>query len=206
MQKGSWKRLFDLFVSSLLLIASVPVLLLVGIGVLLTSGWPIIFTQTRLGKNKQPFTVYKFRTMINGAEKKQTKLMTRNIAPSPMFKIEHDPRYTQLGYFLAHTGIDELPQLVNVIKNEMSLVGPRPLPIREGNKLDRSWNRRWQVLPGLFSEWVLSPRRYESLASWKKLELETIQHDSITYDFSLLVRVLVRQGRILLKILPTLFT
>ena len=145
-------------------------------------GSPIIFKQKRTGKNSKTFTIYKFRTMVKNAEllrsKKQNQLAKLNYAPQPMFKISNDPRFVKFGKFLSHTGLDELPQLVNVIKGEMSLVGPRPLPVNEANslkKIDANWYFwRHQVKPGLFSLWVLDDKRHQSLKTWKKLERKTL--------------------------------
>lgn len=143
--------------------------------------------------------------MHGGADLEQNKLLSRNIAPSPMFKVIQDPRFTRFGYFLSRTGIDELPQLFNVLNNNMSLVGPRPLPIKEGNALAMDWSWRWQVKPGLFSYWVLSPNRYESLKKWKELELQTIQIQSVKEDFDVIVRILMQQIRSLFYYLPNIF-
>lgn len=199
------KRMFDLLVGTSLLLCAVPVLLLTGIAVLITSGWPIVYSQPRLGKNKQVFTLYKFRTMKVGAENTQKQLAKLNIAPAPMFKLKKDPRFTSIGYYLSHTGLDELPQLINVLKNDMSLVGPRPLPIAEGKALKEDWNWRWQVKPGLFSYWVLSPKRYQGLDTWKELELQTIQIQSLKDDINVIFQILKQQFYSLFRYLPNIF-
>ena len=120
--------------------------------------------------------------MVKNAEALRSKnikqLSSLNYAPQPMFKIDEDPRFIKFGKFLSHSGLDELPQLINIIKGDMSLVGPRPLPTDEANKLkkiDPNWYLwRHQVKPGLFSLWVLDNQRHQSLQAWKKLEKETL--------------------------------
>ncbi len=199
------KRMFDLLVGTTLLLCAIPVLLLVGITILLATGWPILYSQQRLGKNKQVFTLYKFRSMRVGAENQQKQLSKINIAPTPMFKLEKDPRFTSIGYYLSHTGIDELPQLINVLKNDMSLVGPRPLPIAEGKALKDDWSWRWQVKPGLFSYWVLSPDRYQSLEKWKQLEKKTVQITNPHVDGILMLTILKRQILSLAHYFPNIF-
>jgi lipopolysaccharide/colanic/teichoic acid biosynthesis glycosyltransferase len=186
---SSWqKRIFDCYVALLGLILLWPLFLLVSAAVFLSSGWPIFFFQKRMGIQKKHFLLIKFRTMLPNAEKKRSSLLKKNEAPWPMFKLQRDPRYTKIGKFLSRTGIDELPQLINILKGEMSVVGPRPLPIYEAEKLPTSWNFRYQVKPGIISEWVVSSSRYVSLAAWKKLELKTLQQGSWEYDFDLMLR------------------
>lgn len=199
------KRLLDLLIGTSLILCSVPVLLITGFTIAITSGWPIIYSQPRLGKKKQVFTLYKFRTMRVGADSKQKQFSKFNIAPSPMFKLVKDPRLTSIGYYLSHTGIDELPQLINVLKNDMSLVGPRPLPIAEGKALKEDWNWRWQVKPGLFSYWVLSPNRYKNIRIWKQLEYQTISISSISGDLQVIARVLTQQIRSVFNYIPNMF-
>lgn len=199
------KRMFDLLVGTSLLICAIPVMVLTGTAIVIASGWPFFYSQPRLGKNKQVFTLYKFRTMRVGAENSQEQFSKLNIAPAPMFKLKKDPRFTSIGYYLSHTGLDELPQLINVLKNEMSLVGPRPLPIAEGKALKEDWNWRWQVKPGLFSYWVLSPKRYQSLDTWKELELQTIQIQSLKDDINVIFQILKQQFYSLFRYLPNIF-
>ena len=199
------KRSFDLVVGSCLLLISFPTLLFFSFVQLLSSGWPIFYSQKRLGRNKKIFTLYKFRTMRIGADLEQKALQKQNIAPLPMFKIVNDPRFTRLGYFLSRTGLDELPQLINVLKNDMSLVGPRPLPVKEGNALSVDWHWRWQVKPGLFSYWVLSDKRYKSLEKWKHLEKQTVQISTTTESLRVIIQILKQQTRALFHYLPNIF-
>jgi len=199
------KRVFDLLVGTSLLLCAMPAIVLTGTVIVIASGWPVFYSQPRLGKNKQVFTLYKFRTMKIGADSRQKQFSKLNIAPAPMFKLKKDPRFTSIGYYLSHTGLDELPQIFNVLKNDMSLVGPRPLPIAEGKALKDDWNWRWQVKPGLFSYWVLSPHRYQSLEKWKQLEKETIQISNLQADCILMVKILSRQVKSLVDYFPSIF-
>lgn len=130
----------------------------------------------------------KFRTMRHDAEKLKKGLLNKNEAPSPMFKMKNDPRFTKIGKILSTTGLDELPQLLHIIKGTMSLVGPRPLPVSEAKKLPSSWDFRYEVKPGLISEWALSGKRYASLNDWKMLEKETLKKDSLGYEVSLIYK------------------
>lgn len=189
----SWeKRCFDIVLGTLLFVSVLPILGLAALWVLSSDGGPVMFKQKRVGKNKQSFTILKIRTMIKDAEKAKKKLLHLNQAPSPMFKIFNDPRFIKGGRFLSATGIDELPQLLNVIKGEMSLVGPRPLPVAEANKLDKSWQFRFQVKPGLFSEWTADERRHKSLKDWKQLEMNTLhKNPNLFNDLNYLIKTVL---------------
>jgi lipopolysaccharide/colanic/teichoic acid biosynthesis glycosyltransferase len=157
----------------------------------------VIFKQKRLGKNKKVFTIYKIRTMKKGSEKLRNKLGKINEAPSPMFKAKNDPRFLPIGKVLSKFGLDELPQLVNIIRGEMSLIGPRPLPVDEAEKLDETWNFRYTVKPGILSFWALSASRYDSLNAWKQLEKETLEIQNISTEIKLLFiainQIIIRQ-------------
>ncbi len=169
-----------------MLFFSSPVMLLSITLVFIMSGTPIFYLQKRAGKNKKPFKIIKFRTMYPGAENDQKLYKYLNQAPEPMFKIKNDPRFTKVGKWLSKTGLDELPQLFNVIRGEMSLVGPRPLPIREADQLTKDWDFRFLVNPGIFSQWTLDDSRHESLEIWKVLENETLLFSrKISNDFIL---------------------
>lgn len=190
------KRSFDLILSLILLMISGPLILIISILICLTMGSPIIFQQKRWGKNKKTFTLFKFRTMKIEAEKLQKKLLHLNQAPAPMFKIFDDPRYLGIGKFLAKTGFDELPQLINIIKGEMSFVGPRPLPVKEAKKLNQknqSWNFRWQVKPGIFSYWSLSSQRHQSLKKWQALEKMTLTEGGLIFEIKMIGQTLLKQ-------------
>ncbi len=141
-----------------------------------------IFKQKRTGKNGKYFIMYKFRTMIPGAENKRKSYIHLNEADGPVFKIRNDPRYTTIGKFLARTGIDELPQLINVIKGEMSLVGPRPLPISESKQLSPKDRQRLLVKPGIVSEWVVLGTHKLKFSQWMKLDEEYIKQATLKKD------------------------
>jgi lipopolysaccharide/colanic/teichoic acid biosynthesis glycosyltransferase len=148
------KRGLDIVVSAILLVLLAPLLLLVAILIKVTSPGPVLFIQNRVGYNKRRFKVYKFRTMTPGAEHKIKELEHLNEVSGPAFKIKNDPRITPVGKLLRKTSIDELPQLFNVLKGDMSLVGPRPLPERDYAGFNQDWQRRrFSVRPGITCLW-----------------------------------------------------
>ena len=161
-------------------------------------GSPIFFTQLRSGKNKKPFAIYKFRTMHKSAEKLRYLLNTKNEAPFPMFKMENDPRFVGIGKWLSQIGFDELPQLVNVLTGDMSLIGPRPLPVAEADLLDQSWDFRYSVRPGIFSEWIVDKKRHVSLNEWQRIEKKSLSSASLWLDIFLIWRIICK---LLLKML-----
>lgn len=197
---GFLKYPIDLIFSLLILSVLLPAFVIFYPFLIHQIGYPIIFKQQRTGKNGKSFTIYKFRTMVKNAEslrlRKQKQLAKLNYAPQPMFKIGDDPRFIKFGKFLSHTGLDELPQLVNVIKGEMSLVGPRPLPVNEAKSLktiDPDWHKwRHQVKPGLFSLWVLNDKRHHSLQNWKKLEKDTLTLN-LSQQYLIIVKIVIIQ-------------
>ena len=189
---SSWqKRAFDFSMSVIIVLAATPLLCLIIIVIYITSGSPVIFTQKRLGKDKKIFILYKFRTMHSDAEKVRKKLQNLNEAPLPMFKIKNDPRFTLFGKTLSNFGLDELPQLFNILKNEMSLVGPRPLPLNEANNLPAKWDIRYEVKPGVFSYWTLSHKRYESLATWLALDRKQLKFGSTIEDLLIITKTMI---------------
>ena len=148
------KRVVDFVLSAVFLVLLVPLFVLVGILIGLTSQGPVFFVQDRVGHNKRRFRMYKFRTMKKEAEILQEELEGLNEAEGPVFKINNDPRITKIGKILRKTSIDELPQLVNVLKGDMSLVGPRPLPLRDYRRFQKNWQkRRVSVKPGITGLW-----------------------------------------------------
>ena len=186
------KRLFDLVISGLGLILSSPLILVISLMIMITSGRPIFYLQKRSGRRNRHFALYKFRTMYPGAHKRQWFYRGQNQAPEPMFKIFNDPRFVGVGRWLSKTGLDELPQLFNVLKGEMSLVGPRPLPVKEAQQLPSDWQFRSEVRPGIFSYWTLSASRHKSLAAWKKLDLQTLSKGNISADLRLILTTILR--------------
>jgi len=174
-------------------LVSLPLIIFISIIIFFTAGSPVFYLQKRSGLNKKPFTIYKFRTMELNASDKQSKLQHLNQAPKPMFKIHNDPRFVGVGRWLSNTGLDELPQLLNIIKGEMSLVGPRPLPTPEASKLSKKWDFRFLVKPGLFSYWTLDDRRHDSLESWMELEVQTIGIKNVSENVLVIKKTLYRQ-------------
>ncbi len=176
--------------AALVFLAALPIFAVISLWIFLDDGGPIFFHQKRMGHQKKPFVLWKFRTMKHGADGTKKKLLAANEAPSPMFKIGNDPRYTRVGKFLSRVGFDELPQLWNILKGEMSLVGPRPLPIEEAQTLPKTWDFRYIVKPGIISEWAISPLRYQSLKKWSYLEKDTLRQGSWRYDLELFWRTI----------------
>jgi exopolysaccharide biosynthesis polyprenyl glycosylphosphotransferase len=190
---GSWpvfvKRLIDCFGSAVALILLAPVLLVVGLLVKFTSEGPVFFRQTRVGLNKRMFSIYKFRTMIADAEKVQDQLLSMNEMTGPVFKIKHDPRVTPLGRILRNTSIDELPQLLNVLKGEMSLVGPRAMSLRDYELFDNDWHRRrFSVKPGITCLWQVKGRNSIPFEQWMELDLQYIDKWSLWLDLKILAQ------------------
>jgi len=182
------KRLADIFISVLALVIFSPIFLVTAIGIKLTSPGPIFFTQERLGINKRRFRVSKFRTMVPDAEKKQADLEALNEQEGPVFKIKKDPRITPIGRFLRKSSIDELPQLFNVLKGDMSLVGPRPLPVCDYNGFDEDWHRRrFSVRPGITCLWQVTGRSDISFEEWMELDMEYIDNWSLWMDLKILL-------------------
>jgi lipopolysaccharide/colanic/teichoic acid biosynthesis glycosyltransferase len=157
----------------------------------LTSPGPVSFDQKRIGLNKKPFRMLKFRTMVVDAERQQAALELFNEAAGPAFKINGDPRITPIGKFLRMFSIDELPQLINVIKGEMSLVGPRPLPLRDYAGFSEDWHRRRvSVRPGITGLWQVDCRDHSSFDEWVKLDLEYIDKWSFVLDFQIMLKTI----------------
>ncbi|MGH8095431.1 MAG: sugar transferase [Chthoniobacterales bacterium] len=174
-----------------LIVFAIP-MLIVAIGIRLTSKGPVIFKQERAGKNGKPFVMYKFRSMSSDAEMRRAELMPFNQMEGPVFKIDIDPRITPLGRWLRRTSMDELPQLFNVLQGQMSLVGPRPLPIYEVEKFENTaQRRRLSVKPGLTCLWQISGRnQVRDFRDWVKLDLEYIDRWSLGLDFQILLRTI----------------
>lgn len=172
----------------LLLVLFSPLFLILFFLVKLNSKGPFIFKQKRLGKDKKPFYIYKIRTMVDSAEDLKSKIYHLNEADGPVFKIHNDQRYTKIGKRLAHTGLDELSQLINIIKGEMSFIGPRPLPVDEANKVPKIYERRFSVLPGLSSLWVVKGTDHSNFNKWMELDLEYVEKRNYIYDFKIILK------------------
>jgi len=186
------KQLID-FVGAMILLSvfSLPILI-AAIAIKLTSPGPIFFRQQRSGLNGKPFTMFKFRTMVTNAEQLKQELAVLNEMSGPVFKITNDPRVTRIGHWLRKFSIDEFPQLLNVLRGEMSLVGPRPLPIDEVARFDDlAHRRRLSVKPGLTCLWQVSGRNNVSdFKDWVRLDLEYIDNWSLWLDFKILWRTI----------------
>ena len=185
------KRLIDFSVSLLLLILLAPVLLATAIAIKLSSDGPVFFVQERVGLGKRRFPLYKFRTMVADAEQRLAELARYNEVSGPVFKIKRDPRITRIGEFLRKTSVDELPQLINVLKGDMSLVGPRPLPVRDYGGFTQHWHRRrFSVRPGITCLWQVGGRNSIPFERWMELDMEYIDHWSLLLDLKILVKTI----------------
>jgi exopolysaccharide biosynthesis polyprenyl glycosylphosphotransferase len=190
------KRVLDVAGAASGLLVLSPLLVLCAVLIRLSGPGPVLFTQTRYGYNRRRFRMYKFRTMVADAEKLQASLESRNEAAGPIFKIRHDPRITPLGRFLRKTSIDELPQLFNVLTGEMSLVGPRPMSVRDVSLFtEAALMRRFSMKPGLTCLWQISGRSNTTFDRWIELDLAYIDNWSLTLD-----------ARILLKTVPVVMS
>jgi lipopolysaccharide/colanic/teichoic acid biosynthesis glycosyltransferase len=181
----------DISGSVLLIIGLSPVLLLISILIKLTSKGPIVFKQSRVGLRGRQFSLYKFRTMIVDAEKLKKDLEAENEMDGPVFKIKDDPRVTKIGRFLRRTGLDELPQLFNILKGEMSLIGPRP-PLPSETVQYKRWQlRRLSIKPGLSCFWQIKPDRNNiKFEKWMELDLAYIDNWSLRLDFIILLKTI----------------
>jgi exopolysaccharide biosynthesis polyprenyl glycosylphosphotransferase len=183
------KRFIDCILSAMLLILLAPLFLVVAILVKLTSPGPIFFSQARVGLNKRQFNMYKFRTMVSNAEQLQEQLAQMNEMSGPAFKIKHDPRVTPLGRALRKSSIDELPQFLNVLLGDMSLVGPRAMSMRDYKLFDQDWQRRrFSVKPGITCLWQVAGRSSLPFDKWMELDMQYIDKWSLWLDLKILVR------------------
>ena len=192
------KRAFDVVVGAAALVALSPLLLLAALLVKSTSRGPVFFRQPRVGRNRRVFGMVKFRTMVADAEQQRSALQGLNDANGILFKIIRDPRLTSVGPLLRRTSIDELPQLINVLRGEMSLIGPRPLPTWACERIeDSSFHRRFSVLPGMTGLWQIHGRP-QDFHQMSKYDLRYVERWSLLLDVSILIRtipaVLKRQG------------
>jgi exopolysaccharide biosynthesis polyprenyl glycosylphosphotransferase len=192
------KRTLDRIGAALLLLVLSPVFLAIALAIRVSMGSPVLFRQPRVGYQRRVFTCYKFRTMSNDADQRMAELETLNEADGPVFKIKNDPRVTPLGAWLRRTSMDELPQLINVLRGDMSLVGPRPLPLRDVSLFDRpALNRRFSVWPGITCTWQVSGRSDTSFEDWINLDLEYVDNWSLGRDLQILLQTVqaVVRGR-----------
>ncbi|OGL47026.1 MAG: hypothetical protein A2W05_02615 [Candidatus Schekmanbacteria bacterium RBG_16_38_10] len=180
----------DIIASMILLIATSVVFLTSALAIKLTSKGPAFFRQKRVGMNGRIFTLYKFRTMFENAEAMKEKLAHLNEAEGPVFKIKDDPRITKVGRWLRKLSIDELPQLWNVLKGDMSLVGPRPPVPSEVEKYERWQRRRLSMRPGITCIWQVEGRSGVDFTKWMEMDLEYIDNWSLGQDFKLLMKTI----------------
>jgi exopolysaccharide biosynthesis polyprenyl glycosylphosphotransferase len=184
------KRSFDVAFASLVLLVALPIWFAVAVLVATTSAGPVFFRQQRCGRNGRPFTCYKFRTMVVDAEQQRNGLLVLNEASGPVFKIRRDPRVTRVGRWLRKASIDEVPQLINVLRGEMSVVGPRPPIVAEVEKYSEFQRRRLAVKPGLTCLWQISGRSNLGFEEWVALDLEYIERQGFWYDIGLVLRTI----------------
>jgi exopolysaccharide biosynthesis polyprenyl glycosylphosphotransferase len=182
------KRAIDIVGAGGALLLTLPILVAAGIAIKLTSSGPVLFSQDRYGLHRRRFRILKLRTMVVNAEVLQAQLEDKNELGGPVFKIRQDPRVTKVGAFLRKTSIDELPQLWNVLMGDMSLVGPRPLAVRDVLKIDDSAQlRRFSVLPGITCIWQMSGRNNTDFENWIRQDLEYIDKWSLLLDLKILL-------------------
>lgn len=182
------KRIIDIIASFIGLVLLSPILIVVGILIKLESKGPIVFTQKRVGKDGKEFDMYKLRSMVVNAEEIKEKLKEQNEMSGPMFKIKDDPRITKVGKFIRKTSLDELPQLVNVLKGDMSLVGPRPSLPNEVKEFEAWMLKRLNVKPGLTCYWQVMGRNNIDFEDWMRLDVKYVNERSFWLDIKLILK------------------
>lgn len=189
LQQGA-KRALDLLGAGLALLLATPVILTIALVIRLTSPGPVFYRSPRIGKNYQPFLMYKFRTMETDADARRDALRKQANLEGELFKLADDPRITPVGKFLRALSLDELPQLLNVIRGEMSLVGPRPLPPDESALFEDPYTLRFRVYPGITGQWQVSGRSNLKFKQLCRLEMDYILRWTLLSDLRILVRTL----------------
>jgi exopolysaccharide biosynthesis polyprenyl glycosylphosphotransferase len=185
------KQTIDYLIALTLILFLIPFFLLIAVLIRLTSPGPAIYAQDRVGYGKRIFRMYKFRTMSENAEYLQKDLEIHNELCGPVFKIKNDPRITKVGKYLRKYSIDELPQLINVLKGDMSIVGPRPLPVRDYKGFDKDWHRRrFSVRPGITCLWQVQGRTNLPFEKWMELDMEYIDNWSLLLDLKILIKTI----------------
>jgi len=185
------KRAMDIVASLFGLIILSPLLILVSILIKLESSGPILFKQERVGLKGKNFVMYKFRSMVINAEELKAKLESQNEMSGPMFKIKNDPRVTKVGKFIRKTSIDELPQLINILKGEMSIVGPRPSLPKEVDRFEEWMLRRLDAKPGLTCYWQVRGRNNIGFEEWMSMDIDYVSKRNIWIDIKLIFRTIV---------------
>ncbi len=184
------KKVFDVAVSAFVLLLGLPLWLLIALAIKLDSRGPVLYRDSRVGVRERKFGMLKFRTMVKGAADQQDGLEEQNEAGGALFKIRDDPRVTRVGRLLRRFSLDEVPQVLNVLRNEMSLVGPRPLPLRDFQQLEPWHRKRYHVLPGITGLWQISGRSNLTFDDLVRLDFYYIENWSIWLDISILVKTL----------------
>ena len=184
------KRILDIIVSSIAIVFASPIMLATAILIKLDSPGPVIFRQTRVGKWGEPFICFKFRSMYIDAEARKEQLMTQNEASGPVFKMKHDPRVTRVGRVIRKLSIDELPQLFNVLRGDMSMVGPRPPVPKEVAQYTVDQMHRLDAIPGITGLQQISGRSDMSFKRWVELDMQYIAEQSLWRDIEILVKTI----------------
>jgi lipopolysaccharide/colanic/teichoic acid biosynthesis glycosyltransferase len=185
-----WKRAIDIMGSLVGITVSAPIMLAIAAAIKLMSPGPVLFCQQRSGHGGKPFTFYKFRSMVKNADELKDELRIFNERQGPAFKMANDPRVTAVGRFIRKWSLDELPQFFNVLKGDMSLVGPRPLPCEETLRQDPWHSKRLEVTPGITCLWQVYARHDESFERWVRLDIEYASKQSLVLDLTLLLKTL----------------
>lgn len=182
------KRIIDILLSILAIIVLSPIFLIVAIAIKLDSSGPVVYSQTRVGKNEKHFKMFKFRSMVINAEDMLKELKPMNEMDGPMFKIKEDPRITKIGRFIRKTSIDELPQLINILRGEMSIVGPRPSLPSEVEEFEPWMMERFVVKPGLTCFWQVSGRNNIPFRKWMELDIKYVKERNLWLDMKLVLK------------------
>lgn len=182
------KRLFDILASAVALVVLSPLLVLVALGIKLSSKGPVFFSQTRVGLHGVTFELLKFRSMVVNAEELKETLQQVNEQDGPVFKMQNDPRITGIGAFIRKYSIDELPQLINILRGDMTIVGPRPAVPKEVVQYKAWQRRRLSVRPGLTCYWQVSGRNAIGFEEWMRLDLRYVDEFALMLDFSLILQ------------------
>jgi exopolysaccharide biosynthesis polyprenyl glycosylphosphotransferase len=182
------KRTFDIVVGALIVVVGLPVWLVIAAAIKLTSNGPVFFADSRIGLGERPFRMLKFRTMVEGADRRKEELESENEAGGALFKIRDDPRVTPVGRVLRRLSLDEVPNVLNVLRGEMSLVGPRPLPLRDFDRLEPWHRKRYNVLPGMTGLWQVAGRSDLSFDDLVRLDFYYLENWSIWLDVTILFK------------------
>ncbi|MDY5912882.1 MAG: sugar transferase [Inconstantimicrobium porci] len=183
-----FKRIGDIVLSIIGIIVTLPITLIVAVLIKIEDGGSVFFSQTRVGKHGAEFKMYKFRSMRPDAEKIKKELMNQNEMSGPMFKMKNDPRITKIGHFIRKTSIDELPQLLNILKGEMSIVGPRPSLPHEVEEFEPWMLERLEVKPGLTCFWQVQGRNTIDFEDWMKLDVKYVRERNLLLDIKLIFK------------------